>query len=87
VLLLAVLDHEPERLVVAVHWQGTGPTVSAGIPEQPVEAVLPRSELAEGLVAQVEDIFLVTHGPQVLVEQQEESKKPSNLALFIGLEL
>src|SRR5581483_9128336 len=58
-LALAVLDNEAMPRVVRIHRQRSSLAVLAGVPTQPVEPVLAKSELAEHLVAQVDNVVLV----------------------------
>jgi hypothetical protein len=59
VLALSILDHEPTRRVVGVYRQGAASSISSGVADEPIKAVLSASAFAEDGVAQVENVSLV----------------------------
>lgn len=68
VLPFAVLDNKPETGPVAIHRQSPPDAVPAGIAEEPIEAVLSERPVTENLVAQVEDVVLITVGTAHLLK-------------------
>jgi hypothetical protein len=59
VLTLPVLDHEPACHVEGVYRQGPAPSISSGVADEPIKAVLTARGFADDRVAQVEDVSLV----------------------------
>jgi hypothetical protein len=75
-LAFAVLDDEAMLGVESVDGQRARTAVTAGIANQPREAMLPASALAEDVVAEIDDIALVT----VLTHEGRLTVQKSHLA-------
>lgn len=59
VLALAILDDQPEIRIVSINRK-----LDSGVAGLPIQPLLPEPLRSEDLVAEVQDVVLVAHGPE-----------------------